>query len=94
MHDRITLGFAADAAETCALTLADPYATERIFAACDEPALKRAREQAICALSARVRRRFGDKCNLAEGASARDVYPSGHHAQRKRQDALDPRTRG
>ena len=35
MHDRITLGFAADAAETCALTLADPYATERIFAACD-----------------------------------------------------------
>lgn len=61
MHDRTTLGFAADAAETCALTMADPNATERIFAACDERALKRAREQAIYALSARVRRRFGDK---------------------------------
>ena len=35
MHDRTTLGFAADAAETCALTMADPNATERIFAACD-----------------------------------------------------------
>ena len=35
MHDRTTLGFAADAAETCALTQADPNATERIFAACD-----------------------------------------------------------
>ena len=35
MNRRITLGFAADAAETCALTMADPNATERILAACD-----------------------------------------------------------
>ena len=35
MHDRITLGFAADAAETAALTMADTLATERIYAACD-----------------------------------------------------------
>ena len=35
----------------------------------------------------------GGKCNVAEGASARDAYPSGHNAQRKRQVALDPRTR-
>ena len=36
----------------------------------------------------------GGKCNVAEGASARDSYPSGHNAQRKRQVALNPRTRG
>ena len=35
MKDRMTLGFKADAAETAALTMVDPQATERIFAACD-----------------------------------------------------------
>ena len=35
MKDRKTSGFFADAAETAALTLADPRATERIFDALD-----------------------------------------------------------
>ena len=35
MKHRKTLGFAADAAETAAVTMADPYATSRIFDACD-----------------------------------------------------------
>ena len=78
MHDRTTLGFAMDAAESCALTLADPNATERIFAACDEQARKRSREQAICALSARVRRRFGDKY-----ASIARAYLNGKTLDRK-----------
>ena len=35
MKDRMTLGFAADAAETFALTESDPQATNRIFDTCD-----------------------------------------------------------
>ena len=35
MKDRMTMGFAADAAESAALTIADPRATERIIEACD-----------------------------------------------------------
>ena len=35
MKDRTTMGFAADAAESAALTIADPRATERIVEACD-----------------------------------------------------------
>ena len=35
MKDRITMGFAADAAESAALMIADPRATERIIEACD-----------------------------------------------------------
>ena len=34
MKDRMTMGFAADAAESSALTIADPRATERIIEAC------------------------------------------------------------
>ena len=61
MHDRITLGFAADAAETAALAIADPRSAQRIFDACDQSARKREREKAIYALAAGVRRRFGNK---------------------------------
>ena len=35
MKDRMTMGFAADAAESAALTIADPRATERIIEALD-----------------------------------------------------------
>ena len=35
MTHRKTMGFAADAAESAALTFADPRATERIIEACD-----------------------------------------------------------
>ena len=35
MKDRMTMGFAADAAESAALTMVDPRATERIVEACD-----------------------------------------------------------
>ena len=35
MTHRKTMGFAADAAESAALTVADPRATERIVEACD-----------------------------------------------------------
>ena len=35
MTHRKTMGFAADAAESAALTVADPRATERIIEACD-----------------------------------------------------------
>jgi hypothetical protein len=35
MNHRKTMGFTADAAETAALTMVDPYATERIVEACD-----------------------------------------------------------
>ena len=35
MKHRKTLGFGSDAAESAALTLADPRATERIIEACD-----------------------------------------------------------
>ena len=35
MKHRMTMGFAADAAESAALTIADPRATERIIEACD-----------------------------------------------------------
>ena len=35
MKDRTTLGHCADTAETAALTIADPRATERIIEACD-----------------------------------------------------------
>jgi hypothetical protein len=35
MKDRMTMGFAADAAESAALTMVDPRATERIIEALD-----------------------------------------------------------
>ena len=35
MKDRKTMGFTTDAAETAALTIVDPRATERIVEACD-----------------------------------------------------------
>lgn len=35
MKDRMTLGFSADAAETAALTMADPYAESRIYSSPD-----------------------------------------------------------
>ena len=35
MNHRKTMGFAADAADSAALTVADPRATERIIEACD-----------------------------------------------------------
>ena len=35
MKDRMTLGHIADAAESAALTMVDPRATERIVEACD-----------------------------------------------------------
>ena len=71
MKDRMTMGFAADAAESAALTIADPRATERIIEACDyepENNLSAIKEFSLndeqCKLAAveRVRRALGNKC--------------------------------
>ena len=47
MTHRKTLGFKIDAAETAALTMVDPYATRRIFAACDYEQLRKKRKNKI-----------------------------------------------
>ena len=75
MHDRTTLGFAADAAETAALTMADAHSTERIFAACDAAARKHERKKAIDALSIMVERRFGKKYARMARAMLRGEKP-------------------
>ena len=71
MKDRMTMGFAADAAESAALTIADPRATERIIEACDYAETSNASpstdislldEQCIRAAVERVRRALGNKC--------------------------------
>ena len=71
MKDRMTMGFAADAAESAALTIADPRATERIIEACDydpENELSAIKEFSLsdeqCKLAAveRVRRALGNTC--------------------------------
>lgn len=70
MTHRITLGHFTDAAESAALTLADPRATERIFEACDYADEKTPRprdislsnEQCKRAAIERVRRALGNKC--------------------------------
>ena len=69
MKDRMTLGRDADAAETAALTLADPRATERIFDALDWEHVERCdREMGVAEKSRvktavqRVRRALGDGC--------------------------------
>jgi hypothetical protein len=69
MTHRKTMGFAADAAESAALTVADPRATERIIEACDyNPENELTAD--IClndemrrnAAVERVRRALGNKC--------------------------------
>ena len=71
MKDRMTLGHIADAAESAALTVADPRATERIVEACDYTETANASpstdislldEQCIRAAVERVRRALGNKC--------------------------------
>ena len=68
MKDRTTLGHCADTAETAALTIADPRATERIVEACDYTETANASpstdislldEQCIRAAVERVRRPWG-----------------------------------
>ena len=71
MKDRMTLGHIADAAQSAALTIADPRATERIIEACDyepenevtamkeiDPSDELRRNAAVH----RVRRTLGNKC--------------------------------
>lgn len=59
MKHRMTLGFRADAAETAAMTMVDPYATDRIIDACDwihcEEKRKRLIDNAMRRLSPRDR---------------------------------------
>ena len=71
MKDRMTLGHIADAAESAALTVADPRATERIVEVCDYMETANASpttdislldEQCIRAAVERVRRALGNKC--------------------------------
>ena len=70
MKDRMTMGFAADAAETAALTMVDPRATERIIEACDymderafaEKSIDLTDEQCRNAAVHRVRRALGNTC--------------------------------
>ena len=71
MKHRKTLGFGSDAAESAALTVADPRATERIVEACDYTETANASpstdislldEQCIRAAVERVRRALGNKC--------------------------------
>ena len=71
MKHRMTMGFAADAAQSAALTIADPRATERIIEACDYAETSNASpstdislldEQCIRAAVERVRRALGNKC--------------------------------
>ena len=60
MTHRKTLGFKIDAAETAALTMVDPYATRRIFAACDwehdRPKIEKAEIRRINRLAKRKER--------------------------------------
>ena len=69
MKDRMTLGRDADAAETAALTLADPRATERIFDALDwehderyDREMEVAEKSRVKTAVQRVRRALGDGC--------------------------------
>ena len=71
MKHRMTRGFGIDAAESAALTVADPRATERIVEACDceeSPEcltpnnISLLDEQCIRAAVERVRRALGNKC--------------------------------
>ena len=71
MKHRKTLGFGSDAAESAALTVADPRATERIIEACDYAETSNASpasdislldEQCIRAAVERVSRALGNKC--------------------------------
>ena len=71
MKHRKTLGFGSDAAESAALMVADPRATERIIEACDYAETSNASlttdisllgEQCIRAAVERVRRALGNKC--------------------------------
>ena len=70
MKHRKTLGFGSDAAESAALTLADPRATERIIEACDYAeeeasagkAIDLTDEQCRNAAVHRVRRALGNTC--------------------------------
>ena len=75
MHDRITLGFAADAAETAALTMADTRATERIYDDCDRATRSRERKKAIDALAIMVERRFSKKYSRIARAMLRGEKP-------------------
>ena len=70
MKNRKILGYLADTAESAALTIADPRATERIVEACDyieeEPLVEKVidltDEQCKNAAVERVRRALGNKC--------------------------------
>ena len=71
MKHRKTMGHCADAAESAALTVADPRATERIIEACDYVETANASpksdislldEPCIHAAVERVRRALGNKC--------------------------------
>ena len=71
MKHRKTMGHCADAAESAALTVADPRATERIIEACDyvetanaspESDISLLDEQCIHAAVERVRRALGNTC--------------------------------
>ena len=71
MKHRKTLGFGSDAAESAALTVADPRATERIVEACDyaetanaspESDISLLDGQCIHAAVERVRRALGNTC--------------------------------
>ena len=71
MKHRKTMGHCADAAESAALTVADPRATERIVEACDYEESSESLapnnislldEQCIRAAVERVRRALGNKC--------------------------------
>ena len=71
MKDRMTMGHCADAAESAALTVADPRATERIIEACDYEESSKSLtpnnislldEPCMRAAVERVRRALGNKC--------------------------------
>ena len=71
MKHRKTMGHCADAAESAALTVADPRATERIIEACDyvetanaspESDISLLDEPCIHAAVERVRRALGNTC--------------------------------
>ena len=70
MNHRKTMGFIADAAETAALTMVDPRATERIIESCDyveeeafaEKVIDLTDEQCRNAAVERVRRALGNTC--------------------------------
>ena len=71
MKHRKTMGFGSDAAESAALTVADPRATERIIEACDYEESSESLtpnnislldEPCIRAAVERVRRALGNKC--------------------------------